>query len=121
MLPRKMVAPSEKGATLEATDTQAMDEFWLVMILAVAAVAASGGLLLTGYGIAISVSSAREARRGGRRLAELARMAHLESAQFWKQNERFWERSDRRWSDHEVLMRMILERTDRRDADQADA
>lgn len=105
-----------------------MMEFWLISLFVVGSAAACGGLLLSGYAVLLSARGARETRRGDRRLAELARMSHLASAQFWKQNkrfwqenERFWERSDRRWADHEVLMRMVLERTDRPDPEQGNA
>ncbi len=62
-----------------------------------------------------------ELKRGEQHLAELAHMTLLaehrsldESKRYWEESRKFWERADQRWSDHELLMRMILERVDKK-------
>lgn len=53
-------------------------------------------------------------RRGERRLRELAHLNAMDSRQFWKDSALRQEESRRLMADHDLLMRMILERVERK-------
>lgn len=87
-------------------------------IFITAAMIIEGILVLAGITMLIR-SSVRE-REQNRRLSELHQLYQMESLRFWqdskrfwRDSERFWAESDRRRADHDLMMHMILERTDR--------